>query len=102
MSAPEQRDGWSWLDTPPVAVEPDAQLCQAAAACFATPGGRVLVQHLGRAFREGGRPPTASDAELRHVEGQRSVVAHLVQLVERGREAADRPGPNVAEFRDLR
>ena len=58
--------------------------------CLATPNGRLLFRHLRRLFLDRRLPPTARDAELRHVEGQRSVVAHLLQLMERGRGPAPR------------
>ena len=39
-------------------------------------------------------PALSPHAELRHLEGQRSVVGHLLQLIERGRaEAAPLPPP---------
>lgn len=87
MSAPEA-GGWAWLDAAPPVGPLTPELCRAAAACLASPNGRVLLRHLGQSFLDRRLPPTASDAELRHVEGQRSVVAHLLRLMERGRNGA--------------
>ena len=85
MRGPERAEGWAWFDAP-TAVGPEApdEVCRSAAACLGTSHGRLVVRHLGRAFLDRRVPPTAGDAELRHVEGQRSVVSHLLQLVERG------------------
>jgi hypothetical protein len=83
----EPSDGWDWFNagaaTPP-ALDP---VCRSAAACLGTVQGRLLLHHLQRCFLDRRIAPAASDAELRHAEGQRSVVAHLLQLVERGRAA---------------
>ncbi|MFO1046732.1 MAG: hypothetical protein U1E52_02355 [Geminicoccaceae bacterium] len=87
MSAPEA-GGWGWLDAAQPSGPPTPELCRATAACLASPNGRVLLRHLRQSFLDRRLPPTATDAELRHVEGQRSVVAHLLRLMERGRDGA--------------
>jgi hypothetical protein len=43
-----------------------------------------VLEHLRRTVLERRLPPTASDAELRHLEGQRYAVAHIIAMVERG------------------
>jgi hypothetical protein len=43
-----------------------------------------VLGHLKRTVLERRLPPSASDAELRHLEGQRCVVAQIVAMVERG------------------
>lgn len=80
-------EGWSWFEPTTPASGPPDDACRAAAACFAGRDGDLLLRHLQRAFLDRRMPPSASDAELRHAEGQRSVVAHLVTLIERGRAA---------------
>src|SRR4051812_16417491 len=88
--------GWAWFDAPEsLPAEPSDDLCRSAAACLSHSGhGRMVLHHLRRVFLDRRVPPTASDAEIRHVEGQRSVVAHLLQLVERGRQRPGQyPGP---------
>lgn len=55
------------------------------ARCFASRDGQLVLEHLERCFLLRRCPPSASDAELRHLEGQRSAVAHILAMVERGR-----------------
>jgi hypothetical protein len=79
--------GWAWLDDPaamPAEVD-TVELCRAFANCFAGPDGDRVIDHLTRAFLCRRLAPQASDAELRHLEGQRSIVAHVIAMVERGR-----------------
>lgn len=72
--------GWLWFESaPPVKVQDEA-LSNAAIACFAGRNGELLLQHLRSVYLERRLPPTATDAELRHVEGQRSAIAHLIRL----------------------
>lgn len=87
MPKHEPSEGWDWFNAgaaPPSALD---HVCRSAAACLSTVHGRVLLHHLQRCFLDRRIAPAASDAELRHAEGQRSAVAHLLQLVERGRAA---------------
>jgi hypothetical protein len=44
-----------------------------------------VLEHLRRLILDRRCPPGASDAELRHLEGQRFAVAYIRQMVERGR-----------------
>lgn len=101
MVTPEtDQQGWSWFERARPASESMDDLCRCAAMSFGTPQGRLLLAHLQRTFLDRRVPPTASDAELRHVEGQRSVVHHLLQLLERGRGGPavvpTSPGPGVS------
>lgn len=91
MRGPEALDGWAWLEAETAAGVPPPDLCRAAAACFGTSDGQTLLRHLRRTFLDRRLPPSAGDAELRHVEGQRSAVAHLILLAERGRDAGAKP-----------
>jgi hypothetical protein len=69
-------------------VAPDgAEFMAIVRASLATPAGAALLAHLQRRFLDHSLPPTASDAELRHLEGQRSVVLHLRHLVATARRA---------------
>ena len=79
--------GWDWLESDGARLDPPAELSRCAAACFGSPSGRLVLRHLQRLFADRRLPASATDAELRHVEGQRSVVSHLLQLLERGRGA---------------
>jgi hypothetical protein len=85
MSAPDAAS-WAWLEAAPVSADPAPDLCRAAAACLGTANGRLVLRHLRQTYLGRRLAPSASDAELRHVEGQRSVVAHLLRLIERGRD----------------
>jgi hypothetical protein len=86
MSAEALPTGWAWLDgdPPPVA---GFEVEDAFAACFASPAGRVVAQHLRRIFLDRRVPPSASDAELRHVEGQRAAIAWLLAMASPERHA---------------
>ena len=88
MRGTEPPAGWAWLDAEAEGdTTADADLRRAAAACLGSADGRLLARHLRRSFLERRLPPTASDAELRHLEGQRAAVAHLFGLAARGRSA---------------
>jgi hypothetical protein len=76
----DQELGWSWFAAQtPITLQED-ELANAAAACFAGRSGELVVQHLRSTFLERRVAPAASDAELRHVEGQRSAIAYLLRL----------------------
>lgn len=78
--------GWDWFvsqDATP-ANEQQLELCRAFARCFASAEGRSALEHLRRVVLERRLAPNASDAELRHLEGQRYAVAYVVAMVERG------------------
>jgi hypothetical protein len=78
-------EGWAWLEADGPGEGDEGELARAFARCFAGSEGALALDHLRRVFLDRRLPPTASDAELRHLEGQRSVVAHIVALAERGR-----------------
>jgi hypothetical protein len=44
-----------------------------------------VVAHLTRSILDRRLPPNASDAELRHLEGQRFAIAGVLAMIERGR-----------------
>ncbi len=92
MAGPERRrggdggPGWAWFDAPDRPAEPDREVCRSFLACFAGANGEATLAHLRRVFLDQRLPPSATDAELRHVEGQRSVVAYVLALLERARD----------------
>jgi hypothetical protein len=86
MPASERQLGWSWFDQPGNGTEPEIELGRVFLTCFAGTAGEQALQHLQRVFLDRRVQPSASDAELRHVEGQRCVVAYIQALIERGRE----------------
>lgn len=95
MPRTELASGWQWLEPQEAAAEAADDLARSAAACLQTPQGRHLLRHLERRFLDRRVPPSASDAELRHAEGERAVVSHLLRLVERGRRAPTSPHSSV-------
>ena len=83
--------GWSWFDAPDdgeaapdgsEAATPDIAI--AFARCFSSSDGRRVLDHLRRMTLERSLGPGASDAVLRHVEGQRHLVAQIFALVAQG------------------
>jgi hypothetical protein len=78
--------GWGWFaaDNTAAADPEDLELCREFARCFAGPAGRRVLEHLRRVVLDRRLAPHASDAELRHLEGQRYAVAYIVAMVERG------------------
>ena len=79
--------GWSWFEAGETAPDDrsEAELCRAFARCFAGPDGQTVVAHMTRSILDRRLPPSATDAELRHLEGQRCAVAALLAMIERGR-----------------
>jgi hypothetical protein len=71
-------DGWGWFESA-ISPEPGDTVRQSFERAFATDAGRQVLAHLRRATVERRTPPEASEAVLRHLEGQRA----LVQLIER-------------------
>lgn len=76
--------GWPWpggaLDPP----APDDALALACARLFATADGALLLAYLTRLTLSITLPPDATDARLRHLEGQRALVLSLRHLARRG------------------
>lgn len=62
-----------------------------AARTFSTDAGGRVLAHLRRLTRDRVLGPEASDAQLRHVEGQRALIAHVEGLIERGRNPVPTP-----------
>jgi len=79
--------GWSWFDAAgrPADDPSDLDLCRAFARCFAGQDGQRVIAHLARTILERRLPPSASDAELRQLEGQRCAIAGVIAMVERGK-----------------
>lgn len=72
--------GWSWFAPEAPSVGRDDALSDAAIACFSGRNGELVFDHLRTLFLERRVAPHASDAELRHVEGQRAAIAYLFRL----------------------
>ncbi|MEY5100868.1 MAG: hypothetical protein RJA36_3587 [Pseudomonadota bacterium] len=77
----------SWPDLEP--VTPDgkpSELSRSYARTFANPNGEAVMADLRRRFLDREVPPSASDAELRHHEGARSVVRAILRQIEQGQK----------------
>lgn len=81
--------GWRWFESAPSPsseeVGDDMATARVFARAFAGRNGDKALTHL-RAISCGRfLGPEATDAALRHLEGQRHLVAYIAALVERGR-----------------
>ena len=86
-------NGWDWFtanqSSPSSRFDPlegEKQLAALAARCFRGKDGDRLMIHLRSMTLERALGPNASDAVLRHTEGQRQLVAYITALVQRGRD----------------
>lgn len=79
--------GWGWFEgiSAPAGDPSELELCRAYARCFAGPDGDEVLAHLTRSILDRRLSPNASNAELRHLEGQRFAIAAVIAMVERGR-----------------
>ncbi len=86
---------------PPVQAEPDLiyranmvkkmeqrEIEKAYSRLFASEDGQKVLAHLQVLTFHRALGPTTSDEQLRYIEGQRSLVATILRLVDRGRKAA--------------
>lgn len=79
--------GWASLDPGSktgTRAAPD-QLEVAFARCFAGADGEAVLDHLRSVTLERALGPGSSDADLRHLDGQRCLVLHIQALIDRGR-----------------
>lgn len=82
MADDNQELGWAWFTSEQRSRPQDDDLANAVAGCFAGRQGDIVLQHLRAHFLDRRVPPSASDAELRHVEGQRFAIAYLLRLAQ--------------------
>lgn len=81
-------DGWDWLEPTEAVSTDDHEIGRSFARTFAGgDGGRVLAW-LRAATIERRLPPDASEAHLRHLEGQRHLVAAIERMTAKGREGS--------------
>jgi hypothetical protein len=96
--SPDPRNGWRWFEAPSPAEGPNSrldgngsepppnlELARAFARCFGSPEGETALRHLTDMTLRRALGPDAADARLRHLEGQRQLVAYMHALVARGR-----------------
>lgn len=79
-------EGWDWFDknTDQSSGMSDDDLARSFARCFKGGDGTIVVRHLRQTILDRRLGPRASDAELRFLEGQRSVAAHILSMIEKG------------------
>ena len=75
--------GWDWLDGAPLASKGDDP-APSFARCFAGPDGARVLGVLKAMTLERTLGPDAPEPALRHLEGQRALVALILALVARG------------------
>lgn len=88
---PGHDSGWAWFDVAPQETKElerplgiTADLLNAYVRTFRSEAGRQVVQHLRAITTDRVIGPDASDALLRHLEGQRQLVNYIANLAERG------------------
>lgn len=86
MKGSREPGGWAWFEEPVDAqVDPDEiALCQAFARTLSGPDGQQIQAHLKRLMLDRRLAPSATNAELWHLEGQRSAIAYVLSMIERG------------------
>lgn len=94
-----EREGWDWFPLDD-AVERKCSVDTSAIAatfarCFSTPDGERVLDHLRHVTLSRAHGPDASDAVLRHHEGQRQLVLVILSLVGQGRAAPAQASPRL-------
>lgn len=75
---------WPW-DAAPGTADADEALARATARALSGADGERLARYLRAITLERALGPDARVAQLRHLEGQRQLVRHVLALAERGR-----------------
>ncbi len=88
----EMESGWSWFEHDRAFVslytgagDESQEVAALAARCFRGRDGDAFLGHLRNLTMNRSLGPEASEALLRHLEGQRQLVVYLTALVMRGR-----------------
>mgnify|MGYP003111262684 FL=1 len=94
MTTPEVE--WPWRPEDLAAPTTDRttavtgdRTAQLAARCFRGADGVALLAYLRALTLDRALAPDATDAALRHLEGQRQLVRHLIHLIDLGRAGPD-------------
>ena len=92
-----EKKGWSWFEPDAdkaggeagaednLLPDPGIELTRTYARCFSGPDGEKVMAHLQSLTFSRSLSPGAKNALLRHVEGQRQLVAYVMSQVRRGR-----------------
>jgi len=70
------------VDGYPRPKQQDEQISKVIESVFRTPNGMEMMQYLKSITTDAVSGPNISDAELRHLEGQRYLVALLVKRIQ--------------------
>jgi len=87
----DPQTGWSWFEDRTADAGggapngDDMATAMLAARCFSTNDGEALLEYLRSLTTARVLGPDASDTMLRHLEGQRQLIAYLNLLIARGR-----------------
>ena len=82
-SAQSSEDGWDWFDTSrDLDRRDDSETLRAFTRCFSGRDGELVLGHLRRTVLDRRLGPETSNAKLRFVEGQRSIVARILAMAE--------------------
>lgn len=84
---PQMPGGWGGLTQSADAHDPEAlrRVEVAFARCFSGDDGARALAHLRAVTLDRAAGPGASDAALRHLDGQRCLVLHIQSLIDRDR-----------------
>ncbi|NQU58167.1 MAG: hypothetical protein HQ513_13100 [Rhodospirillales bacterium] len=86
----DNNSGWGWFaGSQKTGLADDRGLALSFARCFRGPDGQRVLKHLRALSLEQSLGPAASDAMLRHLEGQRQLFTHIQGLIERGRGSTE-------------
>ena len=80
-------DGWDWFEVginQTMPIEED-DLARSFVRCFKGNDGVIVLRHIRQTVLDRRLGPNATDAELRFLEGQRSIAAHILSMIDRGR-----------------
>ncbi len=61
------------------------EIAKSFARLFTSEDGKIVLSHLQAMTFQRSLTPSAAEAELRHAEGQRALVAQVLRLIDRGR-----------------
>ncbi len=83
-----ETDGWEWFQGDPTLKNKgtygDQTIKHAFARCFSSREGQEVLAHLKTLTLERTLGPNASDSILRHLEGQRQLVAYIDNQIKQG------------------
>ncbi len=84
---PEIEQDWIWVNTQPLGIEEGAErlaLAKAVSRCFGGEDGALVLNYLKALTLDRALGAQASAETLRHLEGQRQLVLHIITLINRG------------------